>query len=425
MRKYLGLSAIALLTTAISTLPVHALSLNVGGNGPLVDLGNDNNADATVSVDTGNLLGDDADAGTDTNAVIDLNLGSVDGDDGGLLGGSGLIDLGGDNDSDASVIDLDGDIIDLGGNGGPLDLGDDGDLIDLADLDLGDGPLLDLSGDAFIDIDLGSTGGIGDTNNLLDLGTDGGLLNLGEDALLDLSGDTRLLALDLGGSNVAADLNLDGGDEPIVDVTITNDGNGIAGTGLVPEGSVDTGDAALITITSPNGDSDGGGTGGSGNGGGGSGGNSGSGGNGGNGAGGSSGAGNNGGAPSGNAPGASAGNGSGGNGASNSLVAASSDTCLTLDQAQLDELVGRHIYNRATFNSWASAQSLRIVEVDLCEVEISEVAAVVGASANVAQLQAFLAAQAKVRAGLHSKGYAPGDVIAADHSGEVLTVYVI
>lgn len=301
MRKYFRLSAIALLSTALTVLPAHALSLNLGGgDSPLVDLGNDSNAGATVSVDTGNVLGtgDDVGAYADADAVIDLNLGSVGGgDNDGLLSGNGLIDLGADNDNDA-VVDL------------------DGDLIDLADLDVDNGPLLDLSADGFLDIDFGSTGGIGDTGDLLDLGTDNNLLDLG-------GGAAR------------------------------NGGSGATGSG-------------------------------------------------------------------GNSP-RLASNSQDGNNTSGALVAA----CLTLDAPQLDELVGRHIYNRATFNSWASAQSLRIVEVDLCEVEMSEVAAVVGASANVAQLQAFLAAQAKVHAGLQSKGYAPGDVIAADHSGEVLTVYVI
>jgi hypothetical protein len=310
VRKYLELSAIALLTTAISAVPAHALSLNLGGDGPLVDLGDDNHADATVSLDTGNLLGSDSGSGgTEAGAVIDLNLGSAGGDgDGGLLGGNGLIDLGGDNDN--GLIDLDGDLLDFGSTGGLLDLGDNGDIIDLAGLNLGDGALLDLSGNddinAAIEIDLGD-------GDLLDLGTTGAI----------------------------------------------------------------------------------GGGGGNGNGGGGSGGGN--------------------------------GNGGGGvaNGGNGGLLADTGAACLTLTSAQIDELIRRHIYNRATFNSWASAQSLRVVEVELCEGEIAEVAAAAGADANVARLQAFLAAQAKVRAGLQSKGHAPGDVIAADHSGEVLTVYVI
>lgn len=434
MRKYLELSAIALLTTAISALPAYALSLNLGGDGPLVDLGNDNNADATVSLDTGNLLNGGSGGGSDgtnADAVIDLNLGSVSGDgDSGLIGGNGLIDLNGDNDN--GLIDLDGDLLNLGGGtgGGLLDLGGDGDLIDLAGLNLGDGSLLDLSGnddvDAAIEIDLGDgdlldlgstggIGGIGGTGGLLDLGGDGDLLDLGGDGdLLDLGGSTQLLALDLGGTNVDADLNLDGGDEPIVDVTISNDEGGLAGTGVLPntetEATVGGGNAATVKITDTSDDDSGNGGGGNGGGGNGGGGN----GNGGNGSGGN-----------GNGSGGSGSGGAGNGGGDGSLFATNGAACLTLTPAQVDELIRRHVYNRATFNSWASAQSLRVVEVDLCAGEMAEVAAAAGADANVARLQAFLAAQAKVRAGLQSKGHAPGDVIAADHSGEILTVYVI
>ena len=98
---------------------------------------------------------------------------------------------------------------------------------------------------------------------------------------------------------------------------------------------------------------------------------------------------------------------------------------MTLTAAQLDELIQRHTYNRATFNSWASARSLKIVEVDFCDDAAVDVAAAADGSSNVARLQAFLAAQAKVKAGLESKGHSAGDVIAADHSGNVLIVYVI
>jgi hypothetical protein len=443
VRKYFRLSAIALLSTALTVLPAHALSLNLGGEGPLVDLGNDNNADATVNLDTGGLLDDGGTGGADTGAGIDIDLGSIGDTDGGLLDGNGLLDLGGDDDDGGALIDLDGDlldlgndgdVLDLGGTGGLLDLGKEGDIVDFASLDFADGPLLDLSGDpasdAFVELDLGgtdlldlgSTGGIGDVgglpalgsgNDLLDLGGSGNLLDLGDGGGLGLDGGTTdLLAFDLGGSNIDADLNLNN-DDPIVDVTITNDGNGVAGTGLLPEGSAGAGNAALLTITSGGDDDDGtgggGGDNGNGNGGG-------------NGNGNGNGAGGNGNGAGGNGNGAG-GDGAGAGGASTNVAVATE--CMTLDTAELDELVKRHTYNWATFTSWASARSLKIVEVDLCDPEISQVAAVVGASANVAELQAFLASQAKVRAGLQSKGYAPGDVIAADHSGEVLTVYVI
>ena len=68
---------------------------------------------------------------------------------------------------------------------------------------------------------------------------------------------------------------------------------------------------------------------------------------------------------------------------------------------------------------------MKLVEVELCDAEVAEVDAAVDGSANVARLQAFLANQAKIRAGLQSKGYTTSDVIAADRDGGVLVVYVI
>lgn len=328
MRKSLKFSAIVLLATAMTALPAYALSLNLGDEGPLVDLGNDNNADATVSVDTGNLLGgDDDDGGTEADATIDVNLGSVGGDSSGSLdniidndGDGGLVNLGGNND----LIDLDSDGDSL------VDLGGDGDL-----LDLGGGALLDLSGDpeadAILEADLG--GGelldMGETGSILDLGGNDDLLDLGDGGLLDLD-SSEDVALDLGNAS-----------------------------------------------------------GGSGNGG--------------------------------------SGNGSGSGSGDDLSAAANADNaaCMTLDAAQLDELIQRHNYNRTTFNSWASARSLKIVEVDFCDEAAVDVAAAAGGSSNVARLQAFLAAQAKVRAGLESKGHSASDVIAVDHSGDVLIVYVI
>ncbi len=443
MRKYLKISAIALLTTAVSGLPAHALSLNVGSNGPLVDLGATNTSDATVSVDTGSVLGSaPANDNASSGAAVEVNLNSVLGSnnsgsstDGGLIDidlGSGrtggrVLDLGGQG----SLLDLggDGDLLDLGGEGGViadvtiggdnglLDLGDS-ELIDLDSLGLSDGPLLDLSGnqdvDALIDIDIANA-------DLLDTSSTGGIGN----GLLDLGDDTEnLVALNLLGTTVDADVNLGGGGAPVVDVNVGTGTDGVAGTRLLPntDANATVGGDNLATVTVTTG-GDGAGNGGAGGNGGGSGGNGGAGGN------GSNGSGNNGGA-NGGGNGGSGGMapGSGGSGGSNSGstdIAAASASCLTLSSAQLDELIKRHTYNRATFNSWASAQSLKIVEVDLCDREIGDVAAAVGASANVARLQAFLAAQAKVRAGLQSKGFAPGDVIAADHNGAVLTVYVI
>jgi hypothetical protein len=412
VKKHLRLSAIALMTTAMTAVPAYALSLNLGGDGPLVDLGDGNNADATVSVDTGTVLGS---SGNNSNAgaAIELNLGSIGADndnlgavidddgDGGLvnLGGKGdLIDLSGTGDS---LLDLggDGDLLDFGG-GNLLDLGGgSSDHLDITDLDLGDGLLLDLGG---VDLDGG----------LLDLGETGSILDLGSNEnLLDLGGQSEdLVALDLGNTTIDADLNIDGGEEPLAEVNITTGSDGVAGTGVLPNtggnASVGGDSAASVTISTGEGAEGNGGSGGSGGNG--------------------STGGNGNGAPGSNATGGPAiGTGGPGSGSSLADLTGGSDRCLTLDAAQLDELIQRHAYTRETFNSWASARSLKVVPVAFCDAEIDEVAAAAGESANVARLQAFLAAQAKVRAGLQSRGYSPGDVIAADHSGDVLTVYVI
>ena len=350
--KSLKLCAIALLTTAMTALPAYALSLNLGGEGPLVDLGNDSNADATVSVDTGNLLGGNSSGGTNADATVDINLGDI--------GGDGSLDSVIDDDGDGGLINLggDADLIDLNGNGDSvIDLGGDGNLLDLGGTD----SLVDLA-----DVDLGGSG------NLLDLGNDGDLLDLGNGPLLDLGTNPESRAL------IEADLG--GGD--LLDFGETG-------------GILDPGGAGNLLDLGGNGNGFGGGSGGPAIG---------------NGAGGIDG-------------------GSGGgllaSASTDAGVNAGADACLTLDAAELDQLIQRHIYNRATFNSWASAQSLKIVEVDFCDVAVADVAAAASGSANVASLQAFLAAQAKVNAGLQSKGYSAGDVIAADHSGEVLIVYVI
>ena len=461
MRKSLKLSAIVLLTTAMTAFPAYALSLNLGADGTLVDLGNDSNSDGTVSLDTGDLLGDDSgSSGTDADATLDVNLGSS--GDGGSLddvidndGDGGLVNLGGDTD----LIDLDSDgdsLIDLGGDGDLLDLGDGaGGLIDLADIDLGDGdlldlgndgdlldlgsgPLLDLSGntetEALIEADLG--GGelldLGETGSILDLGAGGELLDFGGSGdLLDLGGGELLdlglsedVALDLGNTRIDVDLDADGGDDPLATVSISTDQDGVAGTGVLPDTSgtatVAGGNAASVSLATnddaPGSDGSGGGSNG----------NSGSGSDSGNGYGGFGGDGN--GSAGGNGAGRGFGGSSGGNGSDGAFFAAANSNnaaCMTLTAAQLDELIQRHTYNRATFNSWASARSLKIVEVDFCDDAAVDVAAAADGSSNVARLQAFLAAQAKVKAGLESKGHSAGDVIAADHSGNVLIVYVI
>ncbi len=436
MRKSLKLSAIALLTTAMTALPAYALSLNLGGDEPLVDLGNDNNADATVSVDTGDVLGDDDDGGADADAAVEVNLNDIGGDSSG-----GTLDTVVDDDGDGGLVNLggDGDLVDLNSNGDSVvDMGGDGDLLELGSsgdlLDLGGGPLLDLTGDpatgAVIEADLGGgdlldtgeTGSLlnlGGSGDLLDLGSSGELLDLGSGNLLDLGDSSEDVALDLGNTSVDADLNPGSDDAPLARVTVTTDEDGVAGTGILPDtdgtATLGGGNAASVSLGTNDDAADLGG-GGAGNGAGA-----------GNGSGSGNGAaGGSGGGVAGPANG-NGGSGSGGSDSGDLFAAANADAsaCLTLDAAQLDQLIARHTYNSATFNSWANARSLKIVEVDFCDQAVADVAAAASGSSNVARLQAFLAAQAKVSSGLRSKGYSAGDVIAADHSGEVLIVYVI
>jgi hypothetical protein len=465
--KHLRISAIALMTTALTVAPAAALSINLGGDGPLLDLGNSNNQGATLSVDTNAVLGS---GGTSSSAGVEVNLGKVTGTGtGGLLGlgtegklldlggSNGLIDFNGDgpllnlgSDTDAAVINLgtSGKLLDLGGANGLIDfngegpllnlgsdpdaavinLGSEGNLLDLGNegflLDFGEGGLLDLggNGDATVDVallgenglldfdssgslaglgldglndllDLGTTGSIvdlGTTGSLIDLGGSGGLLDLGNGELLNLGGDGEPLlefgedptvALNLLGTNV--DIQLGGKNKPLAKVKVGVDDDGLAGTGLLG------GTNATISV------------------------------------GGGSGSGGGDGPDTPNNPNNPNNPGGGkGGGAGNSLTA-SADACLSLTEAQLRELVNRHAYTQATFRSWAGTNSLKIVPVDLCEGVVSKVSMTVGGDANIARLQAFVGAQAKVRAGLASQGYSPSDVIAADRDGQVLILYVI
>lgn len=472
MYKHLRISAIALMTTALSVAPAAALSINLGGDGPLLDLGNSNNKGATLSVDTNAVLGS---GGTSSEAGVEVNLGNVTGTgNGGVLGlgregklldlggSDGLIDFNGDgpllnlgSDTDAAVINLgtNGNLLDLGGTNGLIDLngdgpvlnlgsdpdaavinlGSDGNLLDLGDdgflLDFGEGGLLDLGGggDATVDVallgengvlDLDSSGslaglGLEGLDDLLDLGTTGSIVDLGTTGnLLDLGGTDGLL--DLGNGEL---LNLgdgqpllDFGEDPTVALNLL-------GTNVDVQLGGKNKPLAKIKVGV---DDDGlagtgvlGGTNATISVGGGSGGGGGDG-------------------PDGpdnpdnpNPNNPNPNNPGSGNGGSGNSLTASADACLSLTEAQLRDLVNRHAYTQATFRSWAGTNSLKIVPVDLCEGVVSKVSMTVGGDANIARLQAFLGGQAKVRAGLASQGYSPSDVIAADRDGQVLVIYVM
>lgn len=393
MKNTIRLSTIALLAAALAVTPASALTINLGGNEPLVQLGGSDDSGAAVSVETDDLLG---------------------GSGGGILGGS---DGGGSNDTNATV-DLDlgnttgagtGTLLDLGGSSG-------GQL-----LDFGDGYLLDLSGndetDAVVDLDLTSTGGIGETGNLLDLGGSGRVLSL-----TGTSGDEDVL-LDLGNTDVVGDVNLENDDDPTARVDLIGN-DGVARSGLLrgTDGLVTLGGDNAATISlSDSGDD---GTGGDGTG---------------TGSDGGDGTGNGGdgdGDGAGNAGAASAGSNTAGTMAASSRTAtnttartnlranAGATACLDVGANQIGQLVDRHTYDEQTFKAWADARSMKIVEVDICDRAVAQVETALDGSANIARLQAFLASQAKVRAGLQSTGYTTNDVIAADDGGDTLIVYV-
>jgi len=404
VKEPVRLSAIALFAATLAASPAGALTLNLGGSGSGTTGG-----DAAITLDTGNLLGSGDGSEGSSDAVIDLNLdGSGNGNTGGVLdlGSSGtLIDLGADND-DKAVIDLglgttgttDG-LLDLGGGDGTL-------------LDLGDGPLLDLSG--------GEDGTLIAIGDGLDLGTTGGIGG---------SGTTRLLDLSSGGTDLTADLNLEGEEEPVAKVNLLNSQQGAGGTGALggSNGLLTLGgkNAATLSLTDADDDS---------------------------GASGSSpaakiatandeaGSGDDGSGTGTSTAGAGTGTGSAFVGTrsattSNQTRVATATTarattstdasaCLDLEGNQLNQLVDRHTYDWSTFSSWADAESLRVIEVNLCGDAVARVDLAVDSSANVARLQAFLAGQAKVLAGLQQTGHTPDDVIAADGAGDELVVYV-
>jgi hypothetical protein len=388
--KHLRISVIALMSAALTVAPAAALSLNLGGDGPLLDLSNKNNSSATVSIDTNAVLGKKKSNGSSTTGGL-LNLGSVTGSGSGSggvvdrgnsgnllnLGKGGLLDLNGNGDTQLDVILL--------GKNGLLDLDSSGSLLGIG-----------LDSTNYL-LDFGTTSGTGGrSGRLIDLGDSGGLLDLGNGEFFNLGGnepllefgDDPLVALNLLGTNV--DVQLGGKGKPLAKVTVGVDDDGVAGTGLLG------GTGASVTIGSGSG-------------------------------GGSDGPDdpddpdnpdnpdnpNN---P--NNPG-------NGNGGSGSALMASADACLSLTEAQLRELVNRHDYSQATFRSWAGTNSLKIVPVDLCEGVVSKVSMTVGGDANIARLQAFLGGQAKVRAGLAAQGYSAADVIAADRDGTVLVIYVM
>ena len=444
MKNKTKLSTIALFAAALAATPVSALSLNLGGDGPLVDLGDGGNADATVSVDTGNVLGGGAGDGDDDGGLLDLGGNGNLLDLGGTGTGGALIDLSGDDETDAAIeIDLGTTGAIDGGGTGLFDIGADG-LLNLGSegtiVDLGDGPLLDLSGnddaDAAVEIDLGETGSIGGDGitggRLLDLGGDAGVVDLTDDG--DVFAPGTDATADFGDSRLLGDVNLGGGEGPLLDLDFANEDDGLAGTSLLPNtlGKTAIGGGNVATFALSNPDSTGSGDGGD------------------DGTGGGADA--TGGADDTGGTGGDSDDGTDGTvgddeddpgiddeatGAIGTLpprvpaasargraAAGGGSSCLSLTGQDINYLVERHDYDWPTFTTWADATSMNVVEVDICDDVEANIDLAVEASANVDRLQGFLASQAKVRAGLQQTGYTTEDVIAADDAGDTLVVYV-
>ena len=207
MKNAFKLSTIALLAAIIAAAPASAVSLNLGGNGPLLDV-NGNGTDSEINVGTGDLLG-----GT-----------------GGGSGINGLLDINGDDDSTTALLDLNGTgsngIIDFDGSGDLIDLTGNDEIVNLggntapttARIGLGgsnDALLLNLFGEddasAALNLETAGIGGIGgigggtgDNDVVLDLfGTDGGGSGNGGAGAGGNGGEGGNGGMGLGGGNVS------------------------------------------------------------------------------------------------------------------------------------------------------------------------------------------------------------------------------
>lgn len=95
--------------------------------------------------------------------------------------------------------------------------------------------------------------------------------------------------------------------------------------------------------------------------------------------------------------------------------------CFTPNANQVAKLASRHAYVGSTFSSWAGVSQLKVVDIGLCQ----GAGTAITSQSNVGRLQAFVSDHAALRDGLGKLGHKPADVIAADRSGNVLTVYVM
>ena len=473
MRKRIGISALAL-SAALAVSPAAAASLNLGGDGPLVDLGT-GTSEPVVDVNLGNDTGATVDLGNDGSAITldtttdgSSEIGVID-----LGDTDATIDLNGSGDPNDVVLDLDDDdcndvIVDLFCNGA-----DDTDGL----IEIGEGGLIDLGGtDDEIEVNLGGT----DESVFVDLFGDG------EDAVVDLDAldDDELVVdiLDMEAPVPATRIRLpdtdglDLGDTDVGDVDLGNlpdiDLDGVLGGEVIPDlfgaggsvGDIDLGDIDLGNLPGidlgdtdlgnlpnidigdlgglPNidfGDTIGGvpglpgvdfGT---------------------DGTDGTNGTDGDDGAttvvvinqPGGDDPGTlpdpgAFPNGPGMTPGSNTTtiipgvnratartrVAQQDTKCFTPDDQQIANLVSRRTYTASGMAGWRNARNVTIVPVRLCPEARVRVSEVTYADANMAALRNGIAASPAIKAKLNGTGRSAEDVLAVDNKDGQLVVYI-
>ena len=85
--------------------------------------------------------------------------------------------------------------------------------------------------------------------------------------------------------------------------------------------------------------------------------------------------------------------------------------------------MSRSSYSAEWTAELAEVESVRLVPINLCESAEAQLEAALAADGNIGTLRSAIAADAEISAAL-APSYQPSDVLAADASGEDLTVYV-
>jgi hypothetical protein len=100
-----------------------------------------------------------------------------------------------------------------------------------------------------------------------------------------------------------------------------------------------------------------------------------------------------------------------------------STRCFSPDQGQIAHLLARNDNGMKIAATIDQAEDVKIVPINLCEDARAKLDAALAGDADLGVLQSAIAADAEVSAALEPN-YQPEDVMAADQSGEDLTVYV-